>query len=631
MAASEDAISHNHDATPSVLRDALQLANAELEFVYNLEGRVARETHGKARLTRLLGELTRFLCTSYTVLLIPAKNIRIAVTHDNWQPVDRKMIDDRLLRDVFPAHNQSMKPVMLTIADTPHGARGNTGRYQLLVNILRGSDGEAIGMLVSMCHVRGVPMTSNAPRLVAHVTRMAKRLVDGSFDPLTGLMRRDDFVALLDAAVAEVQDDSDDHCLLFLDLDKVQVANDTFDQRAGDEILLRFAKLLRRTAPSGASIARLGADKFAVLLRHRTLLEALDYAERLRDECRSLVYLRGEQSFPVTVSGGVVSLSHPGSQNQGPIVVARLACAKAKDHGGDRMECFSEADASIIRRVDNLELFSKLQSAIDDKAFTLVAQPIVPIAEGNAAPHFEILLRMNGRAGEVILPEQFFAAAEHYRMMPRIDRHVLQTFFDTIEALEDCLALHEASFALNLSGQSLSEPAFHEFVRQLVDASTLDAAQLCFEITETAAIANRAVAMDFMQSLRSRGCRIALDDFGAGLSSFAYLRDMPVDILKIDGSFVQDLDRNKVSESMVAAIAQVARVMQLKTVAEYVESDAVLAGLRRLGVDYGQGYLLGRPKPLSEQLNTLTDGPLLDGSWINFTDRVVVSSAISDN
>ncbi|MEL6870296.1 MAG: bifunctional diguanylate cyclase/phosphodiesterase [Pseudomonadota bacterium] len=630
MAASETLIGIAANADETVLRSSLQQAKAELEFVYSLETRIARETHGKARLTRLLGELTRFLGTSYTVLMVPARNIRIAVTHDDWKPVDRKMIDDRLVRDIFPTHNKTLRPVAINVADTPHGARGYNGRYQLLIHALRGADAEALGFIATMCKVDGAPLTKACERVMIHAGRIAKRLIDDSFDPLTGFMRRDDFSALLEAAVVEVQDDADDHCLVYFDLDKVQVANDTFDQRAGDEILFSFSKLLNEYAPSGSSLARIGGDKFAILMRHRTLTEALDFAELMRKQCLAMVYLRGDKSFPVSVSGGVVSLSHPGSRNQGPLVVARLACAKAKDHGGDRIECFSETDASIVRRVDNLELFSKLQTAIDEKAFTLVAQPIVPVANRNAAAHFEILLRMNGEGGDVIRPDQFFAAAEHYQMMPRIDRHVLQTFFDTIEALDDCLALHEASFAINLSGQSLSEPAFHEFVRKLVDESMLNPQQICFEITETAAIASHSMAVDFMQTLRSRGCRIALDDFGAGLSSFAYLRDMPVDLLKIDGSFVQDLDTNKVSESMVAAIAQVARVMGLKTVAEYVETEAVLAGLQRLGVDYGQGYLLGRPKSLDEQLRTLTQSALVDGCWVNFTDQVTVDVALGD-
>lgn len=604
------------------LQERLELARSELELLYRLDEQVAKESHGQSRLLRLIGELTRHLNMSYTVLLVPSKNIRISVTHGNWKQVDRRALDQHLLRVIFPQYAESTSPVLLQMPKLPKGALGSADSYQTIINTVRDRNNDPVGVLASFCQVDGLALAQSSERQVRYVTRFARRIIDESYDPLTGMMMRPDFVSIMDAALSQLDGDADSHCLIYIDLDKLQVVNDTFDQRAGDEILLRFSKLLRESLPGGASVARIGGDEFAALLRFRGADSGMRFAEEMRRKCQELVYLRGDKSFPVTFSAGVLPLTEDSVHESEPLVVARLACEKAKDHGGDRIECYDDSDKSIVRRVDNLQLFSQLQDAISQGTFLLDAQPIVPLNSAQDGGHFEILVRMHGQSGDVMLPEQFFSAAEQYQLMPKLDRMVLKKFFDTVQQADGQHGLGRASFAINLSGQSLSEPAFHEYVRQCVVNSNLAPGQLCFEITETAAIANREVAVRFMLSMRDLGCRFALDDFGAGLSSFAYLRDMPVDILKIDGSFVRDLDTNKVSESMVAAVAQVAKVMGLKTVAEFVETEAVREGLVRLGVDYGQGFLLGRPLPLERQLQTFVESP--SDTIINLSDLVAV-------
>lgn len=600
------------------LRDQVEGLREELDLIYQVDDKVAQEQHGQARLSRLLGELTRFLNMSYTVLLIPAKHIRISITHSNWKSVDRRKLDATMMRQLFPKYSTSTRPVLLQMQEAPMGARGNAGPYQLILCPLADRLGETVGVLATFCQVDGHPLSRSAERIVRYVARFAKRIVDDSYDQLTGLMRRADFVSVMDTAIGELQDAQDTHCLVYFDVDQLTVFNDTFDQRAGDEVLVRVASLLQAEMPTGATLARIGGDKFAVLLRFRDVDTGVEFAERVRGQSQQLLYARGKKTFPVTLSAAVVPLSDYDASDESPLVIARMACEKAKDHGGDRVECFDVTDKSIVRRVDNLQLFGQLQDAIKEEAFLLDAQPIVPLTGDTGSVHYEILLRMNGPGGDVMLPAKFFAAAEHYQMMPRIDRFVLQTFFASVERHAGTMALHGASFALNLSGQSLGEPAFHEFVRKAVLDSSLSPEQICFEITETAAIANREAAIAFMNTMRDLGCRFALDDFGAGLSSFAYLRDMPVDILKIDGSFVRDMDSNKVSESMVAAAAQVARVMGLKTVAEFVETEGVRDGLIRLGVDFGQGYLLGKPRPLDARLGELAEGETT--GMLNLTD-----------
>lgn len=606
----------------SQLQLKLKRVRTELDWIYALDQKINDAAHGQAKLARLVGELTRFLDMSYSVLLVPTKNIRISVTHSSWNGVDRRRLDDKMMRRLFPRYSSSERPVVLQLPALPPGARGTQDDYQMVMHILRDASGEANGVLASFCQVNGNALANTVDRQITYATRLAQRVIDDSYDPLTGLMRRDDFMSVMAASASELTMGQDAHSLAYFDIDQLQMVNDTFDSSAGDDVLVRFSKLLLELAPSGASLGRISGDKFAVLLRFRDVDAGMDYAEKVRERCHELVYLRGDQSIPITVSAGVVGLNDYQGHDENPLVAARVACEKAKDHGRDRVQAYDEADKSIIRRVDSLQLFTRLQDAIANKEFFLDAQPITRLRHG-AGPfvsHHEILLRMRGQSGEILLPEQFFEAAERYQFMPKLDRFVLECFFDQIADVDNEIALSEVGFAVNLSGQSLGDPAFHQFVADHVKASNLEPGQLCFEITETAAIANREAAIQFMNTMRAIGCRFALDDFGAGLSSFAYLRDLPVDILKIDGSFVKELASSKVAESMVAAIAQVAKVMDLETIGEFVETEAVRDGLIRLGVDYGQGFLLGRPRPLSQVLDELSGRA--GASVVDLVDRI---------
>ncbi|MEN7342783.1 MAG: bifunctional diguanylate cyclase/phosphodiesterase [Pseudomonadota bacterium] len=598
----------------------LKRSRAELDWLYALDQRVSEERHGQARLARLVGELTRLLNMSYSVLLVPSKNIRISVTHSHWNGVDRRKLDSKMLRRLFPRYSSSDRPVVLELPNLPEGARGSDDGYQMVLQPIRDASGEATGVLACFCQVDGKPLANTVDRQVLYVARLAQRVIAESYDRLTGLMLRDDFLSVLDASVDDLTMGQDSHSLVYFDIDKLTLINDTFDTAAGDDVLLRFSKMLHELAPSGATVARISGDKFAVLLRFRDEDAGREFAELIRVKCKELNYVRGAKSVPVTVSAGVVSLSDHRSHDESPIVAARLACSKAKDYGRDQVAMYDEADKSIVRRLDTLHLFTRLQDAIEHGDFTLDVQPIVPLAlESSAgAHHYEVLLRMVGLSGDILLPEQFFEAAEQYQLMPKVDRLVIEKFFAEIDRCEDQAFIENASFAINLSGQSLGDPAFHQFVADSVKSCALAPEQICFEITETAAISNRESAIAFMQGLRDLGCRLALDDFGAGLSSFAYLRDMPVDTLKIDGSFVQEISESKTAEAMVTAISEVARVMGLETVAECVETDDVRDLLVDIGVTYAQGFLVGKPRPLTDELR----GTESAATVVDITDRL---------
>jgi Amt family ammonium transporter len=284
-----------------------------------------------------------------------------------------------------------------------------------------------------------------------------------------------------------------------------------------------------------------------------------------------------------------------------------MACEAAKDHGRDRIEVYNEKNQSVIRRYDDMQLVAEIQQALDADEFRLFVQPIERLDGDKSNPRFEVLLRMADSDGVRVPSKALFSAAERYRLMPQIDRWVVSA---ALGALADVTTIAEGravSFAINLSGQSLGDDEILAFIEDEIRQSGVPASCLCFEVTESAAVSNLAKAQQFLDRLHTLGCSLALDDFGAGLSSFAYLKNFSVDMLKIDGSFIRDITDNRISESMVAAITQVAKVMELETVAEYVENEKTRELLKSLGVDYAQGHVTGRPIPLADALEDLSD------------------------
>jgi diguanylate cyclase (GGDEF)-like protein len=433
--------------------------------------------------------------------------------------------------------------------------------------------------------------------------RKVEYVIQQSFDSMTGLMNRKGFEAQLHESMKSLAGPDDAHQLIYFDMDNLQLVNDTFNRAAGDKVIVRFAQLIGEHLPKNGVATRLTGDDFVILLTHSNVEEALTFTETIRKEGSVLRYLQGDKSLQVTLSTGISALTTNASEGDA-LTAARIACDSAKDHGRDRVEVYDQADQSIIQRYDDMYLVAEIQRTLDNDGFKLLAQPIVPLSQSKQGSRFEILLRMKDNKGNRVSSNAFFSAAERYQLMPQIDRWVISS---TLARLSEHVAFLKetgAIFAINLSGQSLGDDDILHFVEDEIDSSGVPPESLCFEVTESAAVSSRFKAQSFIDALRARGCKFALDDFGAGLSSFAYLKNFNVDTLKIDGSFILDITGNRISEAMVAAITQVARVMELETVAEYVESDEIKLLVKKLGVDYAQGHAVGRP--------TLFDDVLLE-------------------
>jgi diguanylate cyclase (GGDEF)-like protein len=577
----------------------------ELELVYRIDEKMHDTSRSHGRLAELVGQSGRFLGIAYSVLLIPGKRIRISATHSSWKSVNRKALDRYLIDKLFPRLEGQRAPVIFEMQAVPGSDDVADQGYQALVCPLLDRLGNLEGMLAQLGRIDGTPFRRPDSRFMSHIVRKVGYVIQQSFDPMTGLMNRAGFEAQLEESLTSFESEGDAHQVLYFDLDNLHLVNDTFGQEAGDEVIVRFAQIVEERLPKQAVATRLTGDDFAILLAHGTVDDALQLAAEIRHGTQRLRYLEGDKSLAISVSAGVAPLT-AGGDVQEALTAARIACDSAKDHGRDRAEVYDEDDQSIVRRYDDMHLVAEIQRTLDGQGFELLAQPIVPLAtRTRAGTRYEILLRMHDATGNQISSKAFFSAAERYQLMPQIDRWVVATVVRKLAPHVRQLAGSGTTFAINLSGQTLGDDGMLRFIEQELEQSGLAAGTLRFEVTESAAVSNRARAQALIDALRERGCCFALDDFGAGLSSFAYLKNFKVDTLKIDGSFIRDITSNRISESMVAAITQVAKVMQLETVAEYVESDPTRALVAKLGVDYAQGHGVGRPVPLDDVLGSL--------------------------
>jgi len=583
------------------------MVESELKLVYQVDEKIHGMSRSHAGLAQLIGQSGRFLGIAYSVLLMPSKRIRISATHSSWKSVNRKAVDKYLMETLYRKLDGRRGPIIFEIPAVKGSDNPAEQGYQAMLCPLLDNGGNLEGVLAQFGRVNGRPFTDSHKRFMSHIVRKVEYVIEQSFDSMTGLMNRSGFEAQIHESMKSLDGTEDGHQLIYFDLDNLQLVNDTFSRHAGDEVIVRFAQLVEEHLPKNAVATRLTADEFVILLTHSRTEDALRLTETIRGESHVLRYLKGDKSLQVTVSVGISELSSKAPEGDA-LTAARIACDFAKDHGRDRVEVHDQDNKSIIQRYDDMHLVSEIQKTLDNDGFTLMAQEIVPLKKQDARNRFEILLRMQDEKGNRVSSSAFFSAAERYQLMPQIDRWVVSTTLTRLADHAEYLEKSGAVFAINLSGQSLGDNELLNFVEEEIDSSGVPSASLCFEVTESAAVSSRDKAQAFIDALRKRGCKFSLDDFGAGLSSFAYLKNFNVDVLKIDGSFIRDIIDNRISESMVAAITQVAKVMELETVAEYVESEETKALITELGVDFAQGHAVGKPVELDRVLESLTSG-----------------------
>jgi diguanylate cyclase (GGDEF)-like protein/PAS domain S-box-containing protein len=423
-----------------------------------------------------------------------------------------------------------------------------------------------------------------------------------SHDLLTGLVNRREFESRVERALKSAKARESSYALCYLDIDQFKIINDTCGHSAGDVLLGQVGALLKSKVRWRDTLARLGGDEFGILLEACSLDEALRTAEVLREAVRNFRFTWEDRVFRLGASVGVVPIAAENEDVASILSAADSACAAAKESGRNRVHSFAENDIELMRRRREMQWAARINAALEEGRFELYRMQIQPLQRNEPGQHYELLLRMRDETGRMVSPDNFIAAAERYGLTPAIDRWVIENALrwlvseaDEREKLSMC--------SINLSGQSLGDDKFLPFVIEQFQKSGIDASKICFEITETAAVASFSQANRFIQALRELGCRFALDDFGTGLSSFGYLKHFPVDFLKIDGSFVREILHDPIDREMVRSINEIGHLTGKKTIAEFAENAEIIQMLTSLGVDYAQGYGIAQPQRVLKAVN----------------------------
>jgi diguanylate cyclase (GGDEF)-like protein len=550
-------------------------------------------------------------------LWVPDKNIGLTLTRSG-QPMSPEAID-RARQHLMAWMQLQQRTIVVNRISRAAGAGDKAvnpvaAPYKILACPVRHPSSRVMGVLALFNPPSAPDFDTHQTRIAELLAKKATLIIQAQYDSSTGLMTRQAFERQSVALLA-IPGTSDSHSILYLDIDRLHVINETFGMHVGDDVIAAVAECLAKALPRTALSARISGDRLAALIPNATMERAAAVAETVRAATAGILPRAGQGSFEVSASLGVAPVGRGDNALAHALATAEIACKAAKDRGRNRVEVFQDSDQSIIRRHTDIMVIGQLKDALANDLFRLDAQPILPLRANYGRPRFELLIRMLGDRGEIIPPGKFLSAAERYQLMPSIDRWVVRHACEQLGPHSAAVGEEVARFAINLSGQSLQDDTFLQFVIEQIHVNRLPPNALCFELTETATIGNLANAQNFMRTLQDLGCQFALDDFGTGVSSLAYLKDLSVNYLKIDGSFVRDALANARSESMVKAIAQLAKVMCMETIAEYVETDNLRVRMTELGVDYGQGFAMGKSLPLRELLDELASYEAAVHTW----------------
>jgi diguanylate cyclase (GGDEF)-like protein len=550
-------------------------------------------------------------------LWVPDKNLALTLTRSG-QPMLPEAID-RARQHLMAWMQLQQRTIVVNRISRSGGATSNAAPpvaapYKILACPVRHPSARVIGVLALFNPPSAPDFDPHQTRIAELLAKKATIIIQAQYDPCTGLMTRQAFerqsVALLTGPAA-----AESHVILYLDIDRLHIINETFGMHVGDDVIVSVAECLARALPRSALSARISGDRLAALIPSVGMEGAAVIAEQIRSATAAILPRAGQGAFEVSASLGVAPIGRGDNALAHALATAEIACKAAKDRGRNRVEVFQDSDHSIIRRHTDILVVGQVKDALSNDSFRLDAQPILPLRANYGRPRFELLIRMVGDRGEIIPPGKFLSAAERYQLMPSIDRWVVRHACETLGPHAKVVGEQVARFAVNLSGHSLQDDSFLEFAIAQIKRNKLPPSVLCFELTETATIGNLVKAQHFIRTLQDLGCQFALDDFGTGVSSLAYLKDLSVNYLKIDGSFVRDALANTRSDSMIKAIAQLAKVMCMETIAEYVETDNLRVRMTELGVDYGQGFAMGKALPLKELLEELAIYEATVNTW----------------
>ncbi len=513
--------------------------------------------------------------------------------------VDERVAGETPIREVMSLVSESGEPLSLPVLEA---IERETVVTALECSLRHSGTAEPVSMMVT-----GIPIRDRKNRVVSglmvfRATSEARRVSNklswqARHDPLTQLANRAQLEAGLVRAIESAKSGDSLHTLLYIDLYNFSVVNDTCGHKAGDELLRRFARLLEKQVSPQELVARIGNDEFAVLIVDRPAEEARQIAEEILWQVKAFSFPWGERRLKIGASIGAKVIDKDVQSEIDALLGAGASCSMAKELGRNRIH-FNYRSKEVIRRQSLAEWIPLVTEALEENRFVLYSQPIVTAGNTKRVKHHEVLIRMLDDQGNRISPGKFIPAAEHYGMVEDIDRWVFDQVLSHLQR-KQAAGDNTARYAINLSGNTVSDESLKDYFIARFRETGIDPRRLQFEVTETAAIRHFDRAIDLIRALKDEGCYFALDDFGSGLSSLGYLKELPVDYLKIDGSFIRAMELNEVDYSMVSTINHLGQILGIKTIAECVETESQLAMLQDIGVDYIQGYIIGAPQPIA--------------------------------
>ena len=589
------------NAIPARARiETLTERSAELEWLFKVTNNLNGAVDDKKILQELVAEATSRLNSALGVLYVPDKRLTV-----KWE-------NQAAAVSLFEAWSQTREHLITWVQRQNRplviNSVGRRGRHLvrckvLCVPVVR-ETGRVIGALAFYKSPQAEDYCGREVFLARHIGRQAASIVEAQFDLMTGLYTR----GALDQMFSDLPENTDliESSVIYLDIDHMRVANELHGFELGNELIVRVADLLSAPLmPDDAVAARISGDRFAIILPCSGSAEAMRTAEGLQKAASRLVIGPAKDAFEVSISCGVSALLPMPDGLARAIAAAELACKSAKNHGRNRVELYAFDDGSMMRRQGDVLAVGQLRSALKADRLLLYAQRIVPLQNPSLPGGYELLLRLRDLDGSLVSPGPLIDAAQRYQLLPSIDRWVVRRALQELAPFRGMFGTRGLGMSINVSGQSIGDETFIQQFTQLLKEANLPRTCISVELTEQAAITNLASAQQMVVRLGALGCRFALDDFGTGANSLTYLKALQVSRVKIDGSFVRDILSDRNSLATVKAIVELSKGLGIETVAEYVENNQIAQEVRRLGVDYAQGYAFGKPEPLAEILESL--------------------------
>lgn len=581
----------------------------ELNLAYEEDSSDSDEfRYAQDALNSLVTDSAEYLDSAFSLLYVPSHGLETHYSTPRRKLNNRQDILRELESNVFDWIQKNDRGLVVNSIEDPIHAKACPGLPAKIAAIpLRNSRKQVIGMITCLRFTLGRDYTNSDRNLLDVLARKVTKVLDLAYDDLTGLMRRSGFEHFVRNALEEAEDRNLKHCVLSLDISQLHILNDRGSFEEGDRLIQEVSRVISSHIRDTDQVSRLDGGNFIILLQNCPAVRGNRVAEHLlEDISRIEVEAEDEESrFDVAAAIGLREIDVDTKNVESAISGAQIACKTAKERGRNVISVYSVEDSELLEREEHMRVLGTVQWALRNNGFDLFSQTIRPIDPANTHMHYEVLVRMRNADGELVPPGAFLPAAERYQLMPAVDRWVIRNTLATLQQYWPQLASMDTSWAVNISGQSLGSGEIVEFLRETLNEFQIPPQVINIEITETVAVGNLEQACRIIQGIRELGCPVSLDDFGTGLSTFSYLKQLPVDFLKIDGSFIVNILDDPVSRVMVESIHHVGHAMGLKTIAEYVENHKIEDCLREIGIDFSQGYAIAKPIPINEQLDAI--------------------------